>query len=117
MQETNHDNLRYRGKAGEHVTVRVTASDDTVHLVTYVLDGQLPAKVLPKGESIEFDLKNSSGAVTRLQINLDFAPSGSYDVVVENVAGCPFDVSGIDECPNPFFGSSLVNPVFTFTVQ
>lgn len=117
MRETNHDSLKYKGAAREKVTIRVKASDETVHLVAYVLDGQLPAKPLHEGENIEFDLKSSSGAQTRLQIDMDFQPNGSYEVVVENVTGCPFDTEGNNECSNTFFGPFLQSPVFTFTVQ
>jgi len=117
MRETNHDSRKFKGQAGEHVTVRVKADGDTKHLVAYVLDGQVPARVLPAGQAIEFNLKNGSGAQTPLQINLDFQPNGTYEIVVENVTGCPFDTAARRECRNTYFGPFLLSPIFTFTVE
>lgn len=98
MKEIRHNTLSYRGRPGEPVSIRVEAQGNTNHQVQYVLDGQLPAKPLPAGQKITFNLKNSSQAQTILQLNVDFTWEGSYKVVVENVIDCTKDTQNSDEC-------------------
>ena len=98
MKEIRHNTLSYRGRPGEPVSIKVEAQGNTNHQVQYVLDGQLPAKSLPAGQKITFNLKNSSQAQTILQLNVDFTGEGSYKVVVENVIDCTKDTQNSDEC-------------------
>jgi hypothetical protein len=86
MKDLNHAKHRYLGNPGEAVTVEVIAHD-TTHMVQFSLDGG-PAQVLPEGEAIRFNLKNSSGELTTLQITMDFNHMGAYDLVVSNVSDC-----------------------------
>jgi len=89
MIELNHAKHRFQGAAGEQVTITITPHDTTA-LVTFVLDGA-PAQPLPPGVPLRFNLKNTSGAVTQLQLIMDFNGEGSYDIKVENVVNCPSD--------------------------
>ena|SRR5688572_7051272 len=98
MKEIRHNTLTYRGGPGEPVSIRVEAQGNTNHQVQYVLDGQLPAKALPAGQKITFNLKNTSAAQTILQLNVDFTGEGSYKVVVENVIDCTRDTQNNNEC-------------------
>jgi hypothetical protein len=98
MREIRHNTLSYRGRAGEPVSIRVETQGDTNHMVHYVLDGSLPARVLPAGQKITFNLKNNSGAQTILQVDLDFTAEGSYKVIVENVIDCSRDTANVNEC-------------------
>jgi|GEM_PF-6850303 len=87
MKDLNHPKHRYLGKPGEPVAVDVIAHD-TTHMVQFILDGA-PAQVLPEGQQIRFNLKNSSGAITTLQLIMDFNAVGAYDIVVSDVTDCP----------------------------
>jgi hypothetical protein len=89
MRELSHPKHRYEGVAGEQVTIKITANG-TTHMVHFVLDGA-SAQVLPAGTPLRFNLKNSSGDVTLLQLTMDFNGEGSYDIVVANVENCPTD--------------------------
>lgn len=89
MIELDHVKHRYEGDPGEQVTITVT-EHGTVRLVNFVLDGA-PAQPLPAGTPLQFNLKNVSGAVTLLQLTMDFTGQGSYDIVVSNVSNCVND--------------------------
>lgn len=114
MREKNHDGLRYEGAPGEGVTVRVKAQN-TVHMVTYSLDGA-GHRPLPEGEDISFDLKGRSGDRTTLQLRLDFTSNGSYAVAVENVEGCRLPVSPPGECAQRCLGPDGAVMNFKFFV-
>jgi hypothetical protein len=96
MKEINHDTLRYKGNPGEKATIRVTAQG-TKHMVNYTLDGG-DTQVLLEGQPIEFNLKNTSGQRTDLQLLLQFNAQGSYEIVVENVENCSKDVNHTGKC-------------------
>lgn len=87
MHDLNHAKLRYQGQPGEAVTVDVIAHD-TNHMVQFSLDGN-PPQVLSEGESINFNLKSVSGAITTLKLILDFNAMGTYEMTVTNVSDCP----------------------------
>jgi hypothetical protein len=96
MQELDHNNLEYEGAPGEKVTMEVTAKD-TNHIVTYKFDIGA-TQVLKKGDAIEFNLKNTSGQKTELQLITDGTTPGSYDIIVENVPNCVKDLQQLGNC-------------------
>jgi len=106
MRELNHVDHTYEGNPGEQVTVTVTAND-TVHQVTFRLDGG-PVQVLPPGTPIQFNLKNASGDLTPLQLEMGFSGPGSYDIVVRTVTNCPTDPNHMS-CTHTRIGS--VDPI------
>ena len=89
MRELDHNQHRYEGERGEQVTVTFTPHD-TTQLVDFVLDGA-GAQPLPPGSPLRFNLPNQSGAITRLQITMEFNAEGSYDITVATVDNCPND--------------------------
>jgi len=89
MIELDHNKHRFEGDPGEEVTITLTP-DGTNQMVTFVIDGG-PAQPLPAGTSLRFNLKNEPGAITRLQLRMEFNGEGSYDITVENVENCPND--------------------------
>ena len=113
MREIDHDLLQYEGAAGEQVTITITAHN-TVHMVNFVLDGEPPAD-LPAGMPLRFNLKDSSGSVTRLQLNLGFSGGGSYEIVIENVANCT--VTPPPRCAHSRTGFNVVLENHQYFVQ
>jgi hypothetical protein len=113
MNETNHGLLRYKGAAGEQVTINVTPHD-TGHLVTYNLNDV--SHVLPAGTPIRFNLGDESGDVTRLQLIMDFNHEGNYEYVVENVVDCTALVITPTTCTHRRDGPPLVIENFKFSV-
>jgi uncharacterized lipoprotein NlpE involved in copper resistance len=114
MRELNHNTLRYAGRPGEPVTIRVEAQD-TSHLVEYTLDGV--TQPLTKGTPITFRLKNTAGERTDLQIVLDFNGEGSYEVVIESVTGCPKDTAHRNRCVDTWDGPPLTGGTYAFFVE
>lgn len=87
MIELDHVGLRYRGNAGEIVTITVEPQPpNMVWIVTYVLDGQ-PSVALQKGQTISFPLvKKPDGQPMVLQLFMDSVdPGGNYHVVLRTV--------------------------------
>src|SRR3712207_4324974 len=115
MREVDHDTLRYEGGAREQVTVRVTAQD-TVHLVTYKLDGA-GAKPLAEGQNLSFKLKTQSGARTDLQLRMDFTGNGRYDVLVSGVDDCQLPESPAGKCLQGCLGPDGSTLNFKFFVE
>ena len=113
MNETDHDMLRYKGAPAEQVTINVTAHD-TTHLVTFNLNDVSHA--LPAGTPIRFNLGNSSGNVTRLQLIMDFNHEGSYEYEIENVVDCSADIEPLVTCKHTREGPPLVIENFRFSV-
>ena len=112
MRELDHIKHRYEGNPGELVTIDVIAHD-TTHLVNFVLDGG-PAQVLPEGTPLQFNLKNASGAFTRLQLSMDFNAEGSYEIVVSTVTNCP---TGPTSCTHTRNGPPRVIENHTYLVE
>ncbi|HEY5885670.1 MAG TPA: hypothetical protein VIT88_13340 [Pyrinomonadaceae bacterium] len=96
MREINHSHLEYEGAPQEPVTVRVSAIN-TNHIVTYKLNAGATI-VLPKGQVIQFNLKNSTGQRTDLQIFTDGSTPGSNEFVVENVSNCSQPPANSGKC-------------------
>jgi hypothetical protein len=113
MNETSHDLLTYEGGPGEPVTINVTPNG-TTHLVTFNLNDVPHA--LPAGTPIRFNLGNSSGNVTRLQLIMDFNHEGSYEYEIENVVDCTEDTDHIGSCKHTREGPPLVIENFRFSV-
>jgi hypothetical protein len=113
MNEADHDMLRYKGAPGEQVTINVTAHG-TTHLVTFNLDDVSHA--LPAGTPIRFNLGNSSGDVTRLQLIMDFNHEGSYEYEIENVVDCREDAGHVGTCKHTREGPPKVFENFKFSV-
>ena len=113
MQEVDHNNLEYKGSAGEPVTVTVTPNG-TTQLVAFTLDGN--SQPLPPGGKIRFNLKNASGQQTTLQLVLDFNANGSYEVVVENVTNCSQDTQHVGRCLNTVDGPPKAFLTLVFSV-
>lgn len=113
MNELSHIKRRYEGAAGVPVTIRVTA-DGTSHMVTYNLD-DVP-HTLPEGSPIRFNLKNSSGELTRLQLIMDFNAVGSYEIEIENVDNCTADTDQAGTCKHTRPGPPLVIENYKFFV-
>ena len=113
MREINHELLQYKGAPGEPVTITVTPHD-TTSMVNFVLDGG-PPQALAAGSAIRFNLKNVSGAQTRLQLSMDFNHVGSYDIVVTDVVNC--SVSPPPSCRDNREGPPRVIENFTFFVE
>lgn len=112
MHEVDHTKRQFSGAAGEAVTVNVNAKD-TTSLVMFTLDGVSSA--LPPGAAIQFNLKNASGAMTPLQINMDFNALGSYEIVVSNVVDC-IKAPGTGTCKHTRQGPPLVTENYRFVV-
>lgn len=89
MRELSHNKHRYEGDPGEKVTITFTPHD-TTQLVNFVLDGA-PGQPVPAGTPITFNFKEESGAVSELQIEMEFNGEGSYDIKVSDVENCPED--------------------------
>lgn len=115
MRERDHDTLRYEGAAQETVTIKVTAVD-TVHLVTFNLDGT-GAQPLNEGEDLVFNLKEESGERTTLQLRFDFTGNGRYDVEVLEVSDCQLPESPPGECLQGVLGPTGGVMSFKFFVQ
>jgi hypothetical protein len=113
MNETDHDMLKYKGAAGEQITINVTAQG-TTHLVTFNLNDVSHA--LPAGTPIRFKLGNSSGKVTRLQLIMDFNHEGSYEYEIENVVDCTGDSEQLGTCKHTREGPPMVIENFRFSV-
>lgn len=113
MREVNHLLRQYEGAPGEQVTITITPHN-TTQLVNFVLDGA-PAQPLPAGTPIRFNLKNSSGDITRLQITMDFNGVGSYDIVVSSVVNC--STTPPPTCKRTRNGPPLVIENLTFFVE
>lgn len=113
MNETNHIKHRYNGAPLEQVTINVTATG-TTHMVTYNLDDVSHA--LPAGTPIRFNLGNSSGDLTRLQIIMDFNSEGSYEIEVQNVTNCTADSAHVGTCKHTREGPPLVIENYKFSV-
>jgi hypothetical protein len=114
MKETNHIKRRYQGTKNEQVTINVTA-DDTNHLVTYNLD-DVPQPPLPAGTPLTFDLRNSTGNITRLQLILDYNAAGSYEIEIENVDNCTADTDQAGTCKHTRPGPPQVIENYKFSV-
>jgi hypothetical protein len=112
MNETNHDKNRYKGAPGEAVTINVTAHG-TAHMVTYNLNDVSHA--LPAGTPITFNLGDSSGDLTRLQIIMDYNSVGSYEIVIKNVVDCK-EGSPVGTCKHTREGPPLVIENYKFSV-
>lgn len=104
MNEVDHALHQYEGDPGELVTITVTAHN-TTHMVSRVIDGGAPVEV-PAGTPIRFNLKNTSGDETRLQLTLGFNSLGSYDIIVENVDDCPHSTP--PQCLHSRSGSKVI---------
>lgn len=113
MNETNHFKHRYQGAPNEQVTINVTATG-TVHQVTYSLD-DVPQPALPAGTPIRFKLGNSSGDLTRLQLNMDYTSAGSYEIVIKDVVDCK-EGSPVGTCRHTREGPPLVIENYKFSV-
>jgi hypothetical protein len=102
MREINHNTLSYGGSPGELVSIRVEAVG-TNHMVNYILDGVGPT-TLTAGQKLTFNLKNTVGAKTILQLNLEYSADGTYTVAVENVPDCAIDTGmpKLNECVRTF---------------
>lgn len=110
MIELDHVGLRYKGSAGEVVTIAVEPRpQNMVWMVTYTLEGQ--THVLGKGEVIRFTLaRKAEGRPTVLKLFMDsVAPGGSYNVVLRAVTN---EAGG--ECVNdyPVGPESVANYIF-----
>ena len=114
MRELDHNKHRFEGEAGEEVTITLTP-DGTDQLVDFVIDGA-PAQPLPGGTSLRFNLKNQSGAITRLQLTMEFNGEGSYDITVADVENCPNDPSH-SSCTHRRNGPPRVIENHTFIVR
>ena len=112
MNERDHIKRRYEGAPGEQVTINVTATG-TSHLVTYNLD-DVP-HTLPEGSPIQFNLKNSSGELTRLQLIMDYNAVGSYEIEIEDVVDCTAG-SPAGTCKHTRPGPPLVIENYKFSV-
>ncbi len=112
MNETNHMKHRYQGAPGEPVTINVTANG-TTHMVTYNLDDVSHA--LPAGTPITFNLGNSSGDLTRLQIIMDYNSVGSYEIDVRDVVDCTGG-SPAGTCKHTREGPPMVIENYKFSV-
>lgn len=113
MNELDHTKHRYQGAPGEQVTINVVPND-TTSLVTYTLDGASAA--LPAGTPLRFNLKNNSGEVTQLQLNMDFNALGSYEIVVETVVDCVKDTGHTGKCRHSRQGPPMVIENYKFFV-
>lgn len=113
MREINHELLQYEGAPGEPVTITVTPHN-TTKMVNFVVDGA-PAQALAAGSPIRFNLKNASGAQTRLQLTMDFNGVGSYEIVVSDVENC--SITPPPSCRDTRDGPPLVIENFTFFVE
>jgi hypothetical protein len=105
--------LQFEGDDGENITVDVTAQN-TVFLVTFVLDGAAEQN-LNDGDQIQFTLsKNSAPSILMLQ--LGFQPkdgTGAYAVTVSgDQGGLTFSQSF-----GPKFGVDVLVKPFTFQVS
>jgi hypothetical protein len=116
MKELSHPKHRYQGKPGEVVTMTVRATN-TNHMVHYVLDGILPAKVFPEHQPLRFNLKNQSGMVTPLQLSMDFNALGSYEITVEVSENCPKDALKVGKCTHTRQGPPMAIENYKFSVE
>jgi hypothetical protein len=114
MKELDHDNLEYEGGPGETARVRVTPHGTTA-IVPYTVDGTSLGLGVGGGV-IEFNLKNSSGQRTDLQLILDFNALGNYDVTVEGVANCSRDAAAVGGCLHKWKGPPRKIKTFAFFV-
>jgi poly(3-hydroxybutyrate) depolymerase len=112
MNETNHLKHRYQGAPNEQVTIKVTATG-TTHMVTYVLNDKSHA--LPAGTPITFNLGDSSGDLTRLQLIMDYNAAGSYEIIIEKVVDCQAS-SPVGTCKHTREGPPLVIENYKFSV-
>jgi hypothetical protein len=113
MNESNHTKHRYSGAPGEKVTINVTPQN-TTSLVTYTLDGVSGA--LAPGSPLTFELKDSSGDMTPLQLTMDFNALGSYQIVIENVVDCVKDSEHTGQCVHQRPGPPQVIENYRFFV-
>jgi len=114
MRELDHIDLMYSGAPRERVVVTVEETG-TSHLVTFKLD-EAPARRLPRGTPITFDLKDEGGERTDLQLTFEFNAQGSYEVTVRRVTNCEEDERNADECVHTFHGPPLSAVDFSFFV-
>jgi hypothetical protein len=113
MNELDHIKHRYKGSPGEQVTITITPTG-TVSLVNFTLDGV--AGGLPAGTPLRFNLKNVSGAMTPLQLDLDFTALGTYEIVVEKVVDCVKDAGHTNKCIHTRQGPPRVIENYKFFV-
>jgi hypothetical protein len=114
MIELDHVGLRYRGSAGEIVTLTVEPQPpDMVWIVNYTLDGQ-PPRALKKGEAISFALvKKPGGQPMVLELVMDCVdPGGNYHVVLRTVT----NESG-SQCVNDYPAPPAINADYLFFVN
>ena len=114
MRELDHNNLEYQGGPGESARVRV-APNGTTAIVPYTLDGQ-SLSLGVGGGVIQFNLKNSTGQRTDLQLILDYNAPGNYEVIVEGVANCSRDAAAIGSCLHRWKGPPRKIKTFAFFV-
>jgi len=113
MRELDHDNLEYEGAPGESASVKITANG-TTQIVAYTLNGV--SQALGANGLIQFNLKNSSGQRTDLQLILDYNANANYDVVVELVPNCSRDLTGVGSCVHRWKGPPRKIKTFAFFV-
>ncbi len=113
MNELDHIKHRYQGAAGENVTITITPTG-TSSMVNFTLDGVPGA--LPAGTPLRFKLKNNSGDMTPLQLDLDFNALGTYEIVVETVVDCVKDPGHTGQCKHTRQGPPRVIENYKFLV-
>ncbi len=89
MQIVDRDSLFLEGDDGEKITVSIQ-SKNTVHMVTYVLDGTQGS--IPQGKTLTFSLKKSKADPSKLTLVLHYVSSspsqnGAYRVQVTGSNG------------------------------
>jgi hypothetical protein len=113
MNEIDHIKHRYKGTPNEPVTITITPTG-TTSMVNFTLDGVSGA--LPAGTPLRFNLKNNSGDMTPLQLDLDFNALGTYEIVVATVVDCVKDPGHTGSCTHSRQGPPRVIENFKFFV-